>query len=511
MCADLSCRGRDPVAKHKMPVPEVSCHCDHGCRDELSGQVPHMGLLHEEVDEGRVESKVEKDDDEIPGKLRMHVIYGVVMKGPEFLHGKRDDDRHRKRQHRRFQIMYVTELHKDKQRGKIARRRHGTRSEVADNLECAYAEERFERAIEFLQPRHAAILSVMRKRWYAPWDRRCRNMLHASGLSRESTEAPLSRVFIPWGIVGRMFARMRTLSLEDAAVWLFGASFFIGIWYALPMVNTITDVWPFGGGVLRAMEAHTLLPGYGVNYGTLSFYLNYAFMTLALAAGYVFSGFDFEALKTVLILNPSYSLLVPRLVSALTAGVFLLFVHRFLKAHVHSVWWRLALLVLVFGNVLAVLLARSGKMWMLSIALGTVSFIYLYRSLREEASGGRPSRLAFTSVITAFLATANFPFAAVYLVNIPVLLFAFPRTYDSLKPLAYAVALGGALLIGVFALNAGNTIAQVSGFILPLVGIGVESAAAARLTYFESFIVNARQAIEAFPLLLLALVAVARS
>ena len=308
-----------------------------------------------------------------------------------------------------------------------------------------------------------------------------------------------------------MFALVRRLTAEDAAVLFFGASFFVGIWYALPMVNTITDVWPFGGGVLRAMEAHTLLPGYGVNYGTLSFYLNYAFMTLALAAGYVFSGFDFEVLKTALIQNPSYSLLVPRFVSALTAGVFLLFVHRFLKAHVHSVWWRLALLMLVFGNVLAVLLARSGKMWMLSIGLGTVSFIYLYRSLREEASGGRPSRLAFTSVITAFLATANFPFAAVYLVNIPVLFYVFPRTYDSLKPLAYAVALGGALLIGVFALNAGNTIAQVSGFILPLVGIGVESAAAVRLTYFESFIVNARQAIEAFPLLLLALVAVARS
>src|SRR3989338_8134284 len=155
-------------------------------------------------------------------------------------------------------------------------------------------------------------------------------------------------------------ARIRTLSAEDTAVILFGASFFIGVWYALPMVNTITDVWPFGGGVLRAMEAHTLLPGYGVNYGTLSFYLNYAFMTLALAAGYVFSGFDFEVLKTALIQNPSYSLLVPRFVSALTAGVFLLFVHRFLKAHVHSVWWRLALLMLVFGNVLAVLLARSG-------------------------------------------------------------------------------------------------------------------------------------------------------
>src|SRR3989344_7294585 len=160
-----------------------------------------------------------------------------------------------------------------------------------------------------------------------------------------------------------MFARMRTLSLEDAAVWLFGASFFIGIWYALPMVNTITDVWPFGGGVLRAMEAHTLLPGYGVNYGTLSFYLNYAFMTLALAAGYVFSGFDFEVLKSALIENASYSLFVPRFVSALTAGVFLLFVHRFLKAHVHSVWWGPAPLLVFFCHARAGPLPRPGERW----------------------------------------------------------------------------------------------------------------------------------------------------
>ena len=53
---------------------------------------------------------------------------------------------------------------------------------------------------------------------------------------------------------------------EDTAVALFGATFFVGVWYALPMVNTITDVWAFGGGVLRAMEAHTLLPGSGVDY-----------------------------------------------------------------------------------------------------------------------------------------------------------------------------------------------------------------------------------------------------
>src|SRR3989344_4729578 len=300
---------------------------------------------------------------------------------------------------------------------------------------------------------------------------------------------------------------LRHMTLEDTVVALLGASFFIGVWYALPMVNTITDVWAFGGGVLRAMEAHTLLPGSGVDYGTLSFYQNYLAFVLALGFGYILSGFDLEALKTVLILNPSYSLLVPRVVSALTAIVFLVIVYRFLKVHVESAPWRLALIMLTFGNVLAVILARSGKMWILSTALGVISFIYLYRAITEEVETG-PGRLSGTSILTAFLATANFPFAAVFLVNIPILLYMLPRTYQSVLRLSYAVLGGGAAFLIVFALNAGNTIEQVSGFVLQFfdpTAPGVASGPSA-LTPFESFMVNARQTIEAFPLLLLALI-----
>jgi len=300
---------------------------------------------------------------------------------------------------------------------------------------------------------------------------------------------------------------LRHMTLEDTAVAVFGATFFVGVWYALPMVNTITDVWAFGGGVLRAMEAHTLLPGSGVDYGTLSFYQNYIAMAIALGFGYMLSGFDLEALKTVLILNPSYSLLVPRIVSALTTIVLLVIVYRFLKVHVQSVWWRLALLMLVFGNVLTALLTRSGKMWMLSIGLGVVSFIYLYRVITEEAGSGKPGKLSAISILAAFLATANFSFAALFLVNIPILLYRFPRTYDVLKRFSVLLASGAAIFLAVFALNAANTIDQVSGFVLqffgtPAVSIPLEGS----LTFFESFMVNGRQAIEAFPLLLLALI-----
>lgn len=314
-------------------------------------------------------------------------------------------------------------------------------------------------------------------------------------------------------MVQRIREKLREMTWEDWVVALFGASFFIGVWYALPMVNTVTDVWAFGGGVLRAMEAHSLLPGVGVAYGTLSFYQNYLFMVVALCIGFIFSGFDLEALKTALVLNPSYSLLVPRIVSALTAMVLLVIVYRFLKVHVQSVTWRLTLLMLAFGNVLTVLLVRSGKMWMLSITLAVISFIYLYRAITEEVKTGPPGRLSAISVLTAFLATANFPFATVFLVNVPVLLYVFPRTYENLKRFSFAVFSGVAVFFAVFALNAENTIDQVSGFVTQFFDSSAGSATSSRdaLTPFESFVVNARQAIEAFPLLLLALLPALRS
>lgn len=297
---------------------------------------------------------------------------------------------------------------------------------------------------------------------------------------------------------------------EDWFVAFFGASFFIGIWYALPMVNTITDVWPFGGGVLRAMEAHTLLPGYGVDYGTLSFYQNYLAMGIALGLGFILSGFDFEAVKSVLILNPSYSLLVPRTVSALTSVALLGVVYRFLKAHMQGAQWRLALLMLTFGSVLTTLLTRSGKMWMLSLFLVVVSFIYLYRAVTEEREKGQLGWLSFTSIITAFLAASNFLFAGLFLVNIPVLLFVFWRTPAIWKRLAAMVALGAAVFVGFFALNAGNVVEQASGFVMQFFDPdSADASVQASLTVFESFMVGARQAVEAFPLLFVALIAVA--
>ena len=305
---------------------------------------------------------------------------------------------------------------------------------------------------------------------------------------------------------------LRERTLEDWMVVLFGMSFFIGVWYAFPMVNTITDVWAFGGGVLRAIEAHTLLPGYGVAYGTLSFYQNYVAMLIALAFGYIAVWFDLETLKTLLILNPSLSLLVPRIVSAMTSVALLAVVYRFLKVHTKDIEWRLALIMLTFGSVLTTLLVRSGKMWMLSLLLIVVSFIYLYRAVTEEREKGQLGWLSFTSIIMAFLAAANFLFAGLFLVNIPILLLVFWRTPAVWKRLAGMTVFGAVVFLGLFMLNAGNIVEQSSGFAMNLFGSGVAGPnMQASLSVFESFMVNARQAIESFPLLLIALILVMRA
>lgn len=276
------------------------------------------------------------------------------------------------------------------------------------------------------------------------------------------------------------------------------------------MVNTITDVWSLGGGVLRAMEAHTLLPGPDVAYGTLSFYQNYVVMALALGIGYAIAGFDIEVLKTILVLNPFYSVLVPRVTSVLTAIILLVVVYRFLKTHVPTVSWRLVLIVLAFGNVLSAIIIRSGKMWTLSTLLGVVSFIYLYRALTEERqkdSLGVPGRLSTISIVAAFLAMANFSFAGIFLINIPVLFFAFSRTRETLRRFFYATAVGFVAFGAFFVLNAANVINQTWPFVVQLFA-GAERIIDGKptLTMFESLTVRSRHVFEAYALFLLALV-----
>ena len=53
------------------------------------------------------------------------------------------------------------------------------------------------------------------------------------------------------------------LNLEKIIIGLLIISFFIGLWYALPMLKLVGDEMYFVGGVLRSMESQTILPAAG--------------------------------------------------------------------------------------------------------------------------------------------------------------------------------------------------------------------------------------------------------
>jgi len=303
--------------------------------------------------------------------------------------------------------------------------------------------------------------------------------------------------------------KIRALSWEEWFLVAFGASFLLGVGYALPMVNTVTDVWAFGGGVLRSMEAHTLLPLGDVAYGTVSFYQNYLAMAIVLGVSYLSNGFDIEVVKTAFVLNPHYSILVPRIVSALTAMVLLFVTFRFLKVQVRDTWWRLALLALLFGNIITIFLTRSGKMWMLSMMFVTISFIFLYRSLTEERQRGVPGRYALYSIIAAAFATANFAFAALFLVTVPVLFFVFPKTRAAFTRLSFMTIAGLGVVAVFLLLNLNNIILQVSGFLPSFLNPSMSNMpmpVEGTLSLLESIRIKGRHLIDAFPLLLIALI-----
>ena len=302
---------------------------------------------------------------------------------------------------------------------------------------------------------------------------------------------------------------VRACTAEDIAVAVFGATFFVGVWYAFPMPDVFLDAWAYGGGVLRALEAHSIFPGPDVLYGTLTFYVNYVFTVVVLAIGLLFNGFHISTLKEAFIFHPEYSLLIPRITSALVTVALMLFVYRFLKEHVSSVVHRLALLMLVFGNVLTAVMTRSGKMWVLSTALGVVSFVYLYQSMTQEVKNGRPGKYALISVLAAFLALANFTFAFIYLINIPLILYIFPKTKASLLRLFYIVATGTAVCLAVFATNAKNIIAQFMDVFSVHESAGGEIPYLIRMTIPESIWMHFVQVVEALPLLIVLLLILA--
>ncbi len=257
----------------------------------------------------------------------------------------------------------------------------------------------------------------------------------------------------------------RFVTPERLMLAFFVGGSFIGIWHALPMLTVIADEQYYVGGVLRALEAGTVLPPLGdVPYGTLTFYLNYIIQVPLLLLLFAWKGFHILALKEFLIFHPEVSYIVPRLLSAVLASITAVAYDRFLRAEGVPLPHRFAALAALFFTILPAVVFHTGKMWVLSTVLVFASFLFLYRAL--QLRGTDPHKAAqsgFWSICVDFLAFANFPLAGVFLVsNILVLAYVFRMDRKRMYTLGRGVLVGGGVLLAVLIINHQNIYYQVA-------------------------------------------------
>lgn len=238
---------------------------------------------------------------------------------------------------------------------------------------------------------------------------------------------------------------MMKINFEKIFFILLGITFFIGIWHAFPMLNIVNDEMYFVGGVLRAVEHHTIVPLVDdVPYGTLTYLLNYPMTIVTLVVMFPFFHFSISALKLFLIQSPDLMYLSLRFLSVLLSLVILFIVNKILKKEIEDKKTRLFLIVLLFTNIITTVILHTGKVWVLSILLVLCSFYYLYKAVADKAEvyKDKLKKHIFLSILFSFLAVSNFPLFIFSLVNIPLFLFFFRKDKELLKSIVKYVVVG---------------------------------------------------------------------
>ncbi|HCM43452.1 MAG: hypothetical protein UY39_C0018G0005 [Candidatus Kaiserbacteria bacterium GW2011_GWC2_49_12] len=307
---------------------------------------------------------------------------------------------------------------------------------------------------------------------------------------------------------------MRMSWLSRHGVWkidslmlaFFALGSFVGIWHALPMLNVILDEQYFVGGVLRAIEAKSILPlATDVPYGTITFYLNYALQIPFLITLLAWKGFSIVSLKTYLVLHPETAYLVPRLLSAIVASVVALAYDRFLRSEGLSLVQRFAVLSVIFSTIIATVTLHTGKVWVISTVLAGASALCTYIALRNY-SLGRPEPMygpAFWSIVLVFTALANFPLVGIFLINVPLFLYVFRNDAVRLRATGKAILAGILILFAVLAANWSNIYSLVIHIFTnfhPILNGGMSTQVVP--PFSTSLVFHFEQALVAFPLVI---------
>lgn len=301
--------------------------------------------------------------------------------------------------------------------------------------------------------------------------------------------------------------KKRTIA-EWICIALLMCSLVIGIWHAFPLVDLVNDEMYFVGGVLRAMEHHTILPsGASVPYGTLTYLLNYLFMIPVVVVLFVAFGFDILRLKLFLVQSPEYVYWTPRAVSALLGILIIFFLYKFLEEEIAEVKSRIFLMLLVFSNILVSLILHTGKVWVLSVFLALLSFYYLYHAIlkKDDVDKKVPQKNIFFSTLFSFLSLSNFPFNAFTLINIPLFLVIWWKDRETQRKLLKYVLMSFVIFIVISLMNFSGIKSQILSIFTGYRPIISEAQSVSNINIFESIILNTKKIFLVFPLFWLTL------
>ena len=299
----------------------------------------------------------------------------------------------------------------------------------------------------------------------------------------------------------RLFARIRPRTIEGWFVLLLSLSSFIGVWYALPALDVIRDTSGFSGGVLRAMEAHSVIPlADELPYGVVTFYLCYATIAAFLALSFPFFHFSAGALKLFLLDHPEVVYAIARATSAAAVAAAVVYAHRFLRREVTDAWYRSAILMVVFGDILVTAVSRSGKVWVVSSILGFIAVLLCYESVRDDAGQGKvPGKTALMSLLAVSLAAANFVLFSLYAVVFPLLLIGFRTVPHAAKKLFVYAILAGVVGAAFVAINFQNTIGLFEVIFTGYHPLGA-SASSLRPSFGASLVFHFVQMLAVYPM-----------
>ncbi|MBA3733328.1 hypothetical protein H0W91_03040 [Patescibacteria group bacterium] len=269
------------------------------------------------------------------------------------------------------------------------------------------------------------------------------------------------------------------------------------------MFNVIGDEMYYVGGVLRAMEHHTIIPAHGdVPYGTLTFILNYILTVFYLIILVPFFKFKIILLKLFLVKYPTIMYLSRRVLSSVLAIVMLFVINRLLEKEFQDTKVRLYLLILLFTNIITTLILHTGKMWVLSVLLIIISFYYLYQTLEEkEHNVGSLEKSAFLSILFSFLALSNFPLNFYSLINIPIMISVFRKKREFIVKIVKYTVVCSIIFIGLTLYNFSSIRDQIISIFT--LYHPITSGLTKNLNFFQAFYIYFIKTIILFPLLLL--------